>query len=224
MPSFQIFVFDAYGTLFDVHSAVARHREAIGPQAERLSELWRAKQLEYTWTRALMGRYRDFAALTGEALEFAASRCGGIAPSTRAALIDAYNTLDAYADVKPALSALKARGAQTAILSNGTPAMLASAVRSAGLEHLLDAVLSVDPLRLYKTAPAAYGLVGARFGAAPEAVSFQSSNRWDVAGAAAFGFSCVWINRSGAPDEYGDLPPARALASLEGLEPAAGAT
>jgi 2-haloacid dehalogenase len=214
---YPLYVFDAYGTLFDVHSAVARHKALVGPQAERLSDLWRIKQLEYTWTRSLMGAYRDFDQLTREALDFAATRCGGISSEARQALLAAYTTLDAYADVAPALTALRARGARTAILSNGTPAALERAVRSAGLTELLDSSLSVDGLRIFKTAPAAYRLVGERYGLPPEKVSFQSSNRWDVAGATKFGFRALWINRTGAPDEYSDLPPARTLAGLAEL-------
>ena len=217
MEQASVFVFDAYGTLFDVHSAVARHRDEIGAQADRLSDLWRMKQLEYTWTRTLMGAYRDFRALTGEALDFAAARCGGIAPATRARLLEAYETLDAFADVKPLLGALRARGVQTAILSNGTPAMLASAMASAGITELLAACLSVDEPRIYQTAPEAYRLVLERFDVRPGEVSFQSSNRWDIAGATRFGFQTVWINRAGNPDEYADLPPHRTLASLAGL-------
>ena len=215
--SHKLYVFDAYGTLFDVHSAVARHRELVGPQADRLSEIWRAKQLEYTWVRSLMGAYKDFREVTALALDFAAARCGGIAPETRAALLAAYDTLDAYPDVAPALKALKAQGAKTAILSNGTPAMLEAAVNSAGLTPWLDGCLSVDSLRVFKTAPQVYELVGRHFGAAPQDVSFQSSNRWDIAGAAKFGFRCVWINRSGQPDEYADLAPALVLRGLAPL-------
>lgn len=212
-----IYVFDAYGTLFDVHSAVARHRALAGPEADRLSDLWRTKQLEYTWTRSLMGAYRDFMALTEEALDFAAARCGGISAEAREKLLSAYETLDAFPDVAPALTALKARGAKLVILSNGTPAMLASAVRSAGLADLLDPSLSVDDVGVFKTDVRAYELVGARYGCAPAQVSFQSSNRWDVAGAAKFGFRTVWINRSKAPDEYRDFPPAAVLDGLAGL-------
>ena len=208
------YVFDAYGTLFDVHSAVARHRAEIGAQADRLSEIWRTKQLEYTWVRTLMGAYKGFDQLTEEALDFGAAHCGGITRDTRENLLNAYQTLDAYPDVKPLLAALKAAGKKTAILSNGTPAMLAAAVRSAGLEGLLDAVLSVDALRRFKTAPEVYALVGERFGCAAAEVSFQSSNRWDVAGAQKSGFRAVWINRSGARDEYSDHPPALVLGGL----------
>lgn len=211
------YVFDAYGTLFDVHSAVARHRARLGPEADRLSELWRSKQLEYTWTRSLCGAYRDFAALTAEALDFAAARCGGVDRDLRADLLAAYQKLDAYSDVGPTLQALRARGAKLAILSNGTPAMLEAAVASARLDGLFDAVLSVDELRVFKTAPGAYALVEAHMGAKPADVSFQSSNRWDIAGAVRFGFRAVWVNRTGMPDEYPDLPPARVLPSLAGL-------
>ncbi|MFT4098292.1 MAG: haloacid dehalogenase type II [Rhodoblastus sp.] len=213
----MLYVFDAYGTLFDVHSAVARCHTLVGPQADRLSEIWRTKQLEYTWTRSLMGAYRDFMALTAEALDFAAARCGGISAEARGKLLTAYETLDAFADVAPTLSALKARGAKLVILSNGTPAMLESAVRSAGLADLLDPSISVAEVGVFKTDFRVYERVGARYGVAPRQVSFQSSNRWDVAGAAKFGFRAVWINRAKAPDEYRDLPPAAVLDGLGGL-------
>jgi 2-haloacid dehalogenase len=215
--AFPLYAFDAYGTLFDVHSAVARHGDLVGPQAARLSELWRMKQLEYTWTRSLMGAYRDFDALTEEALDFSASRCGGISAQARAALLEAYETLDAFADVVPTLKILRDRGAKTVILSNGTPRALTRAITSAGLQDLLDESLSADCLGCFKTAPDVYRLVGARYGVAPEQVSFQSSNRWDIAGAGKFGFRTVWVNRSGAPDEYRDLPPERIIATLSEL-------
>jgi len=217
MPHSKLYVFDAYGTLFDVHSAVARHAGEIGPEAARLSDMWRTKQLEYTWVRSLSGRYRDFEALTQEALDYAAARCGGLSPALRAKLLDAYAVLDAYPDAAATLDALRSRGARTAILSNGTPAMLERAVESAGLASRLDAILSVDPLKTYKTAPGAYELIEARLGAAPAEVSFLSSNRWDIAGATAFGLRCIWVNRLGLPDEYGELAPAAVVGSLEGL-------
>ena len=217
MPRPSLYVFDAYGTLFDVHSAVARHRDAIGAQADRLSEMWRTKQLEYTWVRTHMNAYRDFRALTEEALDFAAARCGGITPDVRATLLDAYERLDAFADVKGTLAALKARGAKTGILSNGTPSMLASAMDSAGIADLIDACLSVDELQMFKAAPQVYALVTRHFGVTPADVSFQSSNRWDIAGAVKFGFRGVWINRTGQPDEYMDLAPAMVLPGLAGL-------
>ncbi|WP_158811427.1 haloacid dehalogenase type II [Beijerinckia sp. L45] len=215
--SASVYVFDAYGTLFDVHSAIGRYRDMIGPQADRLSEMWRIKQLEYTWTLSLMGRFRDFADVTAAALDVAAAGFGGLPNGLRPKLLAAYEELEAYPDVAPALQALRAKGAKTAILSNGTEAMLARATQVAGLNDLFDAVISIDALKLYKPAPAVYGLVGKRFVTTPAEVSFQSSNRWDIAGAKAFGFHTTWINRTGKPDEYLDLPPDRIVASLHKL-------
>ena len=211
------YIFDAYGTLFDVHSAVSRHRDEIGPEAARLTELWRTKQLEYSWVRTLMGRFKDFQALTEDALDHAAARCGGISDDLRAKLLQAYAELDAYPEVRPTLERLRQIGAKTAILSNGTAAMLAKAAAAAGLSDHLDASLSVDPAGAFKTDRRAYELVGEHFRIGPKDVAFVSSNRWDVAGAAAFGFHTYWVNRTGMPDEYLDLPPARVLTSLQGL-------
>ena len=212
-----IYVFDAYGTLFDVHSAVARVKAEIGPHAEPMSELWRIKQLEYTWTRTLMGEYRDFRELTAQALDYAAARFGGMPAELREKLLSAYERLDAYPDAAPTLRKLKEKGAQTAILSNGTPDMLDSAVQSAGLGELIERVLSVDAVRRFKTGPETYALVDQAFDVPRTAISFQSSNRWDIAGAQKFGFRTVWINRAGHPDEYADLPPSAVLRSLDGL-------
>ncbi|SDB18037.1 haloacid dehalogenase type II [Bauldia litoralis] len=212
----RAYVFDAYGTLFDVHAAVRRHAGAIGPQSQRLSDIWRTKQLEYTWVRSLMGRYRDFWSLTEEALDFAIAAAAPDAASLKPDLLDAYRELEAYPEVRGVLTRLKA-SAKLAILSNGSPEMLDTAVASAGIGDLLDEIISVDALQIYKTAPSVYDLVGERMGVPPEAVSFQSSNRWDIAGATAYGFRTVWINRTGQPDEYPDLPPVAVMSSLEGL-------
>ncbi|MFZ1681482.1 MAG: haloacid dehalogenase type II [Rhizobiaceae bacterium] len=211
------FVFDAYGTLFDVHAAVRRHAEAIGPDAAAFSALWRQRQLEYTWVRSLSGAYRDFRALTVEALDFAFASFPSVDRALKPRLLDAYRTLEAYPEVAATLTQLKASGAVLAILSNGTRAMLDEAVAAAGLARFFDAIFSVDARGLYKTLPAAYRLVSDHYGIAPADVSFQSSNRWDIAGARAFGFRCVWINRSGAPDEYADLAPDRVISDLSGL-------
>ena len=212
------YVFDAYGTLFDVHSAVRRHVDAIGRErGGRLSDLWRQKQLEYSWIRALSGRYRDFEATTAEALDFAVAVVAPECAALKPALMDAYHRLDAYPEVAAVLTSLKARGARTAILSNGTPAMLASAIASAGLGALVDVTLSVDSVPTYKTDPRVYQLAVDALGVAPAGISFQSSNRWDVAGAVAFGFSAVWVNRAGSPDEYPDLAPAAVIRSLTEL-------
>ncbi len=213
----SVYVFDAYGTLFDVHAAIGRFRDEIGENADRLSELWRVKQLEYTWTVCLMDRFRDFRDLTAAALDVAAETHGGLASGLRDKLLAAYEELDAYPDVAPTLAALRQTGARTAILSNGTTAMLENATRAAGLADLFDAIISIDSLRLYKPKPAVYGLIGERFGTTPDEVSFQSSNRWDIAGAKAFGFHATWVNRAKKPDEYRDLPPDRVVATLQAL-------
>ena len=210
-------VFDAYGTLFDVHAAVQRHADAVGPEAGRLSELWRAKQLEYSWTLSLMGRYVPFWQLTERALDFALASHPDVDPRLRAPLLDAYRDLDAYPEVPGVLARLRAQGLATALLSNGDAAMLGRSVDAARLRPHLDAVLSVDPAQVFKTHPRAYTLVGDALGVSPEAVLFCSSNRWDIAGATAFGFACAWINRGAKPDEYADLAPVAVLADLEGL-------
>ena len=211
------YVFDAYGTLFDVHSAVRRHAQKVGGDPARLSEIWRTKQLEYSWVRALTGRYRDFRALTADALDFAFASVPGTDSTARDALLAAYDLLDCYEEVPSALRALTARGVRTAILSNGTPGMIDAATRSAGIGELLDDCFSVDELSTFKTAPEVYRLVTDRWGLEPSEVAFHSSNRWDIAGASAFGFSCTWVNRGGAPDEYHDLPPEREVRDLRYL-------
>lgn len=213
----SIFVFDAYGTLFDVHTAVARIGPALGMEGDIFSALWRAKQLEYTWIRTLAGRYRDFWAVTEDALDYCFERFRSADRRTRADLLDAYRTLDAFPEARSELEGLRLRGCRTAILSNGTDDMLRRAAESAGLSDCFDAILSVDRLRRYKTVPETYRLVIDRFGVDAEDVSFQSSNGWDIAGASAFGFRTVWINRAGLPGEYADLSPHLTLPSLAGL-------
>lgn len=211
------YVFDAYGTLFDVHAAVRRHAGGIGPDGQQMSEMWRAKQLEYSWTRSLMGQYQDFWALTEQALDYAMQRFPSVDRSLRPHLLEAYFELDCYPEVPGVLKALKARGAKLAILSNGSPAMLESAVRKAALDTILDDVFSVDSLKTFKTAQQTYDLATTAYRLYPDAISFQSSNRWDVAGATRFGFRTVWINRARMPDEYTDLPPALILPDLKSL-------
>lgn len=213
----SIFVFDAYGTLFDVHSAVRKYAESLGPNAQTFSEVWRAKQLEYSWIQALMERYVDFWVLTEQALDFAFDRFPDVDRSKRDDLLAAYQEIDAYGEVRTTLEQLKARGAELAILSNGSPAMLTSAVERNGLSDLLDHVLSVDEIRTFKTKPSTYDLVTTAFRCFPNAVSFQSSNRWDIAGATAYGFQTVWINRTSQPDEYRDFAPVAQLKDLTGL-------
>ena len=215
--SHSAYVFDAYGTLFDVHAAVRRHAEAVGPDATWLSTLWRAKQLEYSWTRSMMGRYADFWTLTEQALDFAFEAVPSANPAMRDELLHAYQRLDCYPEVPEVLKRLKDTGAKLAILSNGSPDMLAGAVSAAGLDGVLDEVFSVDPLRIYKADPRVYEMVTNHFRIYPDTVSFQSSNRWDIAGATAYGFRTVWINRSDMPEEYHDLPANAVLKDLAGL-------
>jgi 2-haloacid dehalogenase len=210
----RAFVFDAYGTLFDVHAAIARHRAAAGPDAERFSDLWRTKQLEYTWTLTLAGRYVDFWTLTERALDYAFARFPSVDRALRPNLLDAYRTLDAFTDARVLLADLKARGDTTAILSNGTPEMVAAAAKAAKLD--LDAILSVDAIRIYKPRREVYAMVTERFKLAPGDVVFVSSNRWDVMGAVAFGFHTAWINRARMAEEY-DPPPDLVLSDLAAL-------
>ncbi len=215
--SYSAFVFDAYGTLFDIHAAVRRHAAKIGPDGQLLSEIWRAKQLEYSWTRTLMGAYLDFWQLTEQALDFALRKVPTVDPSIRTSLLDAYWHLDCYPEIPAVLKELKAHGGRIAILSNGSPSMLDAAVRSAGLDLVIDEIFSVDQVRRFKTDPSVYDLVTTAWRLYPDKVSFQSSNRWDAAGAKKFGFRTVWINRTGQPDEYPDFAPDLILTSLEGL-------
>lgn len=214
---YAAYVFDAYGTLFDVHAAVRRHADQIGPDGQLLSEIWRAKQLEYSWVRTLMGAYADFWQLTEQSLDFALRRVPSADPSLKVRLLEAYWRLDCYPEVPAVLKALKASGARLAILSNGSPEMLEAAVKSAALDQVLDEIYSVDAVRRFKTDPAVYDMVATGWRLYPGAVSFQSSNRWDIAGATKFGFRTVWINRSNQPEEYRDFPPTLILPSLEAL-------
>ena len=211
------YVFDAYGTLFDFNAAVTRHRAAAGPDADRFSELWRQKQIEYTWTHTLAGHYLEFWTLTERALDYCFERFPSVDRGLRNELLGAYLKLDAFPDAGKVLGELKRRGERTAILTNGSPAMVGAAVEAAGLKSSLDAVLSVDTVRMFKPRPEVYALAIAEFACQPADVVFVSSNRWDAMGASAFGFRTVWVNRARAPDEYPDLPPAAVVSDLSGL-------
>ena len=213
-----IYVFDAYGTLFDVHSAAERQKEAIGPKWRELSILWRAKHLEYTWVYSLAGRQAMFWMLAQRSLDFAIAEVGGgISTDVRSRLLASYRTMDPYPEVAEVLAALKGRGDKLAILSNGDADMLNDAVRASKLDKVFDAVISVVHAGIFKPAPKVYEVGLAKLGATPAEVSFQSSNRWDIAGAKAFGLRCVWVNRLGAPDEYPDLRPDRTVRDLRAL-------
>jgi 2-haloacid dehalogenase len=205
MAAFDVAVFDAYGTLLDLHSAMQRHAGRLGPDWARLSAEWRVKQIEYTWVRSLVGpaQHLDFAAITGAALRWVCARNGIDDAALIGDLNDAYRSLDAYPGAAPMLTTLRAKGVARAILSNGTPEMLAAGVSAAGIETLLDDVLSVEAAGVFKPDPRVYRLVTERFAVTPERVAFVSSNPWDAFGARCFGFRVFWINRLGLPDEYG---------------------
>ncbi|MFI4997966.1 MAG: haloacid dehalogenase type II [Hyphomicrobiales bacterium] len=216
-PHIKTYVFDAYGTLFDVSSAVMRHADRIGPDAPAFSALWRQKQLEYSWILTLSGRFSDFWTLTQGALDYALASFPGIDRALRPALLAAYRELGAYPEVQAALRRLRVGGFKTAILSNGEPSMLADAIASAGIGDLIDAVFSVSSVCAYKTDPRAYAQLLSPLAASRAEIAFVSSNRWDIAGAVAFGLTSIWINRSGAPDEYEDLAPVAVMRNLEEL-------
>jgi len=194
-------VFDAYGTLFDVHSAVGNHRSRLGDLADQVSILWRTKQLEYTWLRSLMGHHADFWKVTQDALVFAFDMHGIDNPDLHRDLMEAYLNLDCYPEVPEALLVLKNRGFKLAILSNGTPAMLEAAVKNSGLDDLIQENFSVEDVNRFKPDPRVYQLAVEGLNVRPEKIVFQSSNAWDASGASAFGFKVAWVNRFGQKKE-----------------------
>lgn len=213
-------VFDAYGTLFDVHSAVRRHADRLGAAGAAVSQLWRTKQLEYTWLRTLMGRYADFATVTADALDVALAAHAVSDAALRADLLRAYQELDPYPEVIEVLHALRQHGVACSILSNGTEAMLTAAVAAAGVEGLIDRVISVDPLGVYKPDPRVYRHAVDLLGRPVREILFVSANSWDAIGAANGGLQTAWINRTGQePDHLGrdadhQLPDLRGLVAL----------
>jgi len=210
-------VFDAYGTLFDVNSAAERERAALGDRWHPLAELWRSKQLQYTWLRSLGGRHADFWQVTGEALDFAMESLGLDDPALRERLMNLYLELDAYPEVGETLARLKTAGFQLAILSNGSPAMLSAAVNNAGINALLDAVLSVEEVGVFKTHPSVYQLAVDRLGVAAYEICFVSSNGWDAYAAKAFGLRVAWCNRFGQAAEHLPETPDWRIPNLAGL-------
>ncbi len=208
MPPLRAIVFDAYGTLFDVHSVIALCEQLWPGKGTALSQLWRSKQLEYTWQRSLMRRYEDFARVTEAALRYACTALGlQIDEERRGRLMDAYRTLATFPEVASALAELRAMKLRLAILSNGSPAMLRPLVANAGLRGLIGTVISVDQRKIYKPAPAVYRLAVQRLSVTKAAIGFVSSNCWDACGAKSFGFRTFWIDRGSAPvDELGAAP------------------
>ena len=194
-------VFDAYGTLFDFASAARRCRDMLGDSFEKLTALWREKQLQYTWLRAAQGRHADFWQVTGDALDFSLETLMLDQQGLRDRLMELYLMLDTFPEVKNVLEQLKAAGLRTAILSNGTPAMLDSAAKNARIDSLLDAVLSVEQVGVYKPDPRVYQLAVDQLGIPASQISFQSSNAWDAYAASSFGMKVVWCNRYGQRKE-----------------------
>jgi 2-haloacid dehalogenase len=194
-------VFDAYGTLFDYASAAATCRDVLGDKFTTLTTLWRDKQIQYTWLRTMQGLHADFWKVTGDGLDYALDALGLADPALRKRLMDLYLKLDVFPEVPDVLARLKQAGLRTAILSNGTPAMLKAIVDHARIDSLLDAVMSVEEVGMFKTHPSVYQLALDRLSVTSNQISFQSSNAWDAYGASAFGMQVVWCNRYGQKPE-----------------------
>jgi len=207
-------VFDAYGTLFDVNSAARAAQDSLGEHWQPLAELWRAKQLQYTWLRSLAGRHADFWQVTGNALDFAMASLRLADPALRERLMNLYLTLSAYPEVPETLQRLKSAGIKRAILSNGSPKMLAAAAENAGIAELLDAVLSVEQVGVYKPHPSVYGLACQHLKLAAPQICFLSSNGWDAYSAKAFGFRVLWCNRFAQAAEHIPETPDAQIATL----------
>ena len=206
-PRFRVLAFDAYGTLFDVFSVTA------------LAQVWRAKQLQYSLLRTVMGRHRDFWGLTTDSLTFALEVLGIVlARDDRQQLLDAYLTLSPFPDVRPALEALRERGLRLAILSNGAPGMLAAATEVAGIASLIDQTLSVEAVGVFKPSPRAYGLLADAFDVETDDIGFVSSNSWDIAGARSAGLTTFWLRRAATdPPEVLGFPADHTIHSLAAL-------
>jgi 2-haloacid dehalogenase len=210
-------VFDAYGTLFDVASAARACRDVLGDDAERLAGLWRDKQLQYSWLRAVQGRHADFWQVTGDALDFAMDSLALRGPGLRERLMNGYLTLAPFAEVPGVLQRLRDAGMPMAILSNGSPMMLDAAVKGAQFETLFAAVLSVETVGVFKPHPSVYQLAVDHLSVPVEAIAFMSSNAWDAHAASAFGMRVVWCNRYGQRAERLPGTPDREITSLLGL-------
>ncbi len=210
-------VYDAYGTLFDFASAAQQCRDVLGERASALTALWRDKQLAYTWLRAAAGRHADFRQVTEDALDYALETLAVGAPGLRERLLHLYLALAPFPEVGEVLVRVRGAGLKTAILSNGTPAMLAAVVGAAKLEPLFDQVLSVEEVQVYKPHPRVYQLAVDRLGIAPAAIAFVSSNGWDAHAASAFGMQVVWCNRYNQAPERLPGRPDRTITTLTAL-------
>jgi 2-haloacid dehalogenase len=217
----KAFAFDAYGTLFDVFSVTALCDELFPGKGNALAQLWRAKQLQYTMMRSLMGRHRDFWKLTEDGLAYAAESLKlDLTADKRKRLLEAYLSLAAFPDAKPGLEALRRHGLRLAILSNGEPKMLEAAARSAGIDGLLDRIISVEDVKIFKPSPRTYNLGAESLEVRPAELGFVSSNSWDVAGAGSAGLRTCWIQRSAAePSEKLGFPADHVVKTLTDLAP-----
>jgi 2-haloacid dehalogenase len=215
LEGISVCVFDAYGTLFDFSSAAARCRDVLGDRTAALTTLWRDKQIQYTWLRSLQDRYVSFADVTAAALDYSLRALAIDDAALRARLLDLYRSLAPFPEVPAVLNTLRTRGYQTAILSNGSPEMLAPLVQQSGLGHLLNAVLSVDAVRVFKTDPRVYQLAVDRLGVPASSMCFFSSNAWDAWAASDFGMRVVWCNRYGQPPENLPGQPDAEVRSLD---------
>ncbi len=214
-------IFDAYGTLFDVAAAAREAAEEPGSPIKddwpQVAEFWRLKQLQYTWLRAVSDAHTDFWQVTQDGLDWALEKTGHPDPELRERLLQLYFELSAYPEVPEMLGALKSKGLKTGILSNGSPDMLQGAVASAGVEELLDAVLSVETVGVFKPDARVYDLVGQHFGCTASEVLFVSSNGWDAAAASGYGFLTAWVNRAGEPMDRLPWTPQHVLKDLRGI-------
>ncbi len=217
-------VFDAYGTLFDFGAAARSSLDVLGDSTDKLTALWRYKQLQYTWLRAAQGRHADFWQVTGDALDFALETLGIAKSELRERLMHLYLTLETFPEVLGVLRQLKRAGLQTAILSNGSPKMLDAAVKGANLQELLDALLSVEEVGVYKPHPRVYQLAVDHLAVLAHSIAFQSSNAWDAYAASAFGMQVVWCNRYGQRAEHLPGAPDREIKSLAELPALVGAS
>ncbi len=210
-------VFDVYGTLLDFNSAVANCQDEIGPAAGQLSDLWRRKQLEYTWLRSLMGDHTDFWQVTGEALDHSLAALDIENSSLREKLMGLYRELAPYPEVAKTLEDIKNSGLKTTVLSNGEPSMLEESLKAAGIRNLLDEIYSIESVGIFKPHPSVYDYAASALGVAPDQIAFQSANGWDISGASAFGYTAVWINRAGLAEERLPAGPTATLPSLAEL-------
>jgi 2-haloacid dehalogenase len=216
-PRCRLCLFDAYGTLFDLSSVAQRSASRLGDRALALLALWRQKQLEYTWLRSLMQRHAPFDQVTADALDYALETLGISDSELPGELLAGYLSVSPYPEVPATLAALDQAGIVRGILSNGTPAMLESALRASGMESYFRHVLSVESVRCYKPDPRVYTLAVSETGTSLEEIVFVSSNAWDVAGAASFGLRVVWVNRTKAGSERLPSAPAATISSLAQL-------